>query len=444
MTTLIQTPAVETKTYWTADLNYSTLEFKVKHFMISSVSGKFTDFVLEVKTEGDDFRTGSVQLDVRVKSIQTGVELRDNHLKSKDFFAADEFPLITFLSTGVEAVSPTRFRVSGVLTIKNIAKPVTLDLEYSGKIIDAHGRERAGFSLETEINRFDFELNWNFALQNNAAIVGKNIKISADVVLVKESEPPKHTFQIDSMMAAYHTQQSQLPDINHFRKVFPNTFLIYQPRELVGGDFYWFEQLGDKMALIVADCTGHGMEGSMKTVMGVSFLNQIVREHPDVDSIQLVRRLHLAILDSVRKSVTKNSLMLAMDMSVCIFDPVRQTIEYLGANIPGYLLTQEGLRTLEANRLSVGSHLHSTDNLVAKKINYKQGDMLFIATDGVKDQYGGPYGKKLGARAMQERFVEQAARMDVREAERALYNAFFEWKGNFEQLDDVTIFGIRF
>lgn len=444
MTSVMQAPTVETKTYWIADLNYSTIEFKVKHFMISSVSGKFTDFVLEVTTEGDDFRTGSVRLDIRVKSLDTGVELRNNHLISKDFFAADDFPMISFISTHVEAISPTRFRVGGVLTIKNVAKPLTLDLEYSGKITDAHGKERAGFSLETEINRFDFDLNWNFALQNNAAIVGKNVKISADIVLVKESEPAKPSFHIESMLAAYHTQQSQLPDINLFRNLYPNTFLVFQPRELVGGDFYWFEQVGDKMIFVVADCTGHGMEGSMKAVMGVSFLNQIVRDHTEIDSIELVRRLHFSILDSVRKSLTKNSLLLAMDMAVCVFDPTRQTIEYLGANVPGYLLSSTGVKTLEANRLSVGSHLHSTDNLVAKKIFYQPGDMLFITTDGVKDQFGGPYGKKLGSRSVIERFSQELNTKDIKQVERSLYDFFFEWKGNFEQLDDITIFGIRF
>lgn len=182
------TTANETKTstVWALDPAHSRLEFSAKHMVISSVKGHFNSFNVNVRTDGDDFKTAEIDVTIDVKSIDTGIADRNNHLKSDDFFNAEKYPEITFKGSSVRQLDEEHYSVLGYLTIRGISKPVELSVELGGTVNDPWGNVRTGFSLSTSIDRFDYDLKWNALMETGGAIVGKTIKISADIELVKQ------------------------------------------------------------------------------------------------------------------------------------------------------------------------------------------------------------------------------------------------------------------
>lgn len=175
-------------TKWALDPTHSELGFKIKHLMISNVSGKFTNFDVKVETAGDDFSNASVVATVDVASINTNNEQRDAHLRNADFFEVEKHPSITFRSTKVEKVDDDTFSLYGDLTIKDTTKPVKLSVEYSGIAKDPWGNTKAGFTVTGKINRKDWGINYNAVLETGGLMLGEELKIQSEIQLVKQTE----------------------------------------------------------------------------------------------------------------------------------------------------------------------------------------------------------------------------------------------------------------
>lgn len=169
-------------TKWTLDPTHSEVLFKVKHLMITNVTGSFPVIKAEIETEGNDFSKSKISFTADVASVTTNNEQRDGHLKGADFFEVEKFPVIQFESTALDV---NNSKVQGNLTIKGITKPVTLDAEFHGTNKDPWGNEKAGFSVSGKIHRKDWDLNWNAALETGGVLVSDDVKISADVQFVK-------------------------------------------------------------------------------------------------------------------------------------------------------------------------------------------------------------------------------------------------------------------
>jgi polyisoprenoid-binding protein YceI len=174
-----------TKTKWVLDPAHSELMFKVKHLMIANVKGEFKSFTAEIDNE--DFQQGSVKVSVDTSSIFTNSTDRDNHLKSADFFDVENFSTMTFESKSFQKVEDDEYKLKGILTIKGISKEVVLDVEFGGTNKDPWGNEKAGFSFEGKINRKDWELNWNAALETGGVLVSDEVKLLGEVQFVKQS-----------------------------------------------------------------------------------------------------------------------------------------------------------------------------------------------------------------------------------------------------------------
>lgn len=168
-------------TNWTVDQSHSNVGFSVKHMMVSKVKGVFEDYSATV-TAADlsDLSDATITFDIQVASISTKSEDRDNHLRSADFFDADQYPTISFQSTDI-AKDGDDYKVTGDLTIKDVTKPVTFNVEFNGKGTNPWGVEVYGFEAETKINRDEFGLTWNAALETGGVLVGKEIKIYVDL-----------------------------------------------------------------------------------------------------------------------------------------------------------------------------------------------------------------------------------------------------------------------
>lgn len=174
-------------TKWTIDPSHSEIGFKVKHLMITNVNGVFTEFTGNIETVRMDFATALVNFVINPGSVNTGSADRDNHLKSPDFFDVEKFNEITFKSESLQKTDDDTFVMTGDLTIKGISKKVSLNVEFNGLMKDPWGNEKAGFSLSGKINRKDWGLNWNAALETGGVLVGEEVKIQAEVQLLKQA-----------------------------------------------------------------------------------------------------------------------------------------------------------------------------------------------------------------------------------------------------------------
>ncbi len=173
------------KTKWISDPAHSELLFRVKHMMISNVKGEFTKFHVEI--DGEDFTTSAVSVVVDASSIYTNDEVRDTHLKSKDFFDVEDEKEIRFESRSVSKVDDDVYKLKGLLTMKGKTNEVTLDVEFGGKNKDPWGNEKAGFSVSGKINRKDWGLNWNAALETGGVLVSDEVRINGEIQFVKQA-----------------------------------------------------------------------------------------------------------------------------------------------------------------------------------------------------------------------------------------------------------------
>lgn len=169
-------------TKWNLDPTHSDITFKVKHMMISNVRGNFTDFNVEVDTEDDTFTNAKARVTIKTDSISTNNTDRDNHLKSADFFNVEQNPTMSFEASTLNVNNG----LTGNLTINGITKPVTIDLDFNGIEVDPYGNSRAGFSFEGKVNRKDFGLTWNAALETGGLMIGEEVKLAGDLQFVKQ------------------------------------------------------------------------------------------------------------------------------------------------------------------------------------------------------------------------------------------------------------------
>lgn len=170
---------------WAADPTHSEISFKVKHMMMTNVTGTFGQFTVDAETAGEDFSSAKVSFAAQIASINTGNEQRDGHLKSADFFDAENNPELKFVSTSMTKKDDENYVLNGELTIGKVSNSVSLNVEFGGINKDPWGNQKAGFSLTGKINRKDFGLTWNAALETGGVLVSEEVRIAAEIQLVK-------------------------------------------------------------------------------------------------------------------------------------------------------------------------------------------------------------------------------------------------------------------
>ncbi len=173
---------------WTVDKTHSSVNFSVTHLVISEVDGQFKSFEGKVVAKSPDFVGANISFTVDVNSISTDNDMRDNHLKSDDFFNAAKYPKMTFKSTSFTKVSGNKYALTGDLTIRDVTKRVTFDVTYGGTVKDGYGNTKAGFKATTVINRFDYGLKWNALTEAGGATVGQDVTITINVELAKDKK----------------------------------------------------------------------------------------------------------------------------------------------------------------------------------------------------------------------------------------------------------------
>jgi len=166
---------------WTLDPTHSSVHFSVKHMVISQTKGAFSDYKVNVTTKGLEFADAKIELEINVASIDTKMADRDNHLRGADFFDAEKFPTIKFVSTSMKKINDEDYSLKGNITIKDVTKEIEFKVNYGGQVIDPWGNIRSGFTLESSIDRFEFGLTWNALIEAGSAMVGKTVKLQAEI-----------------------------------------------------------------------------------------------------------------------------------------------------------------------------------------------------------------------------------------------------------------------
>ncbi len=169
------------------DADHSDIMFKVKHLMISTVTGIFKKFDATLEVDENDLTKAKVYFEADVDSVDTKNEQRDAHLKSDDFFNAEQFPKMTFTSTSIEKVSDDEYTLNGNLTIRDITKAISLKVEYNGDVVDPWGLERKGFEISGKINRKEFGLKWSAVTEAGGLVVADDVKLAMNVEMVKQA-----------------------------------------------------------------------------------------------------------------------------------------------------------------------------------------------------------------------------------------------------------------
>lgn len=173
-------------TNWAIDPTHSEIQFKVKHMMVSTVTGSFTQFEGKVSAEGDDFENAEIAFSADIDSISTNNSQRDEHLKSDDFFNAAAHPQLTFKSTAFRKKADGTYELAGHLTIRGTTLPVNLDVEYNGTAVDPYGQTKAGFELSGKISRKEYGLQWNAITEAGSVVVSDEVRLVLNVQLVQQ------------------------------------------------------------------------------------------------------------------------------------------------------------------------------------------------------------------------------------------------------------------
>ncbi|MFG2979111.1 YceI family protein [Streptomyces sp. NPDC048331] len=169
------------------DPTHSSIGFTVRHAMVTNVRGAFTEHEGTLHLDGADPARSTASIDVKIASVDTGIADRDGHLRSGDFFDAEAFPLMTFRSTEARQLGGEAYRITGELTIKDVTRPLSIDLEFNGSATDPYGNQRVGFEGSTEILRSDWGLTWNAALETGGVVVSDKVKLTFDISAIKQA-----------------------------------------------------------------------------------------------------------------------------------------------------------------------------------------------------------------------------------------------------------------
>lgn len=184
----METTNIAKATKWSLDPTHSELTFKVKHLMITNVKGNFKKFDAQIESIGSDFNQGKTKVTIDAASVDTNNSDRDAHLQSADFFDVGNHPEITFESTELIKLDDENYQLKGLLNMKGVSKEVALDVEFGGMVKDPYGNEKAGFSIRGKLNRKDWGLNWNAALEAGGVMVSDEVRINAEVQFIKEQQ----------------------------------------------------------------------------------------------------------------------------------------------------------------------------------------------------------------------------------------------------------------
>jgi ligand-binding sensor domain-containing protein/serine phosphatase RsbU (regulator of sigma subunit) len=267
-------------------------------------------------------------------------------------------------------------------------------------------------------------------------------------VINKEVTQQKHIIEekqqeiISSINYAQRIQNAVLTGSDVWSKISKDYFIVFKPRDIVSGDFYWAHLLPNGRAVFtVADCTGHGVPGGFMSMLGNSFLNEIVVENKIFKADEILNRLRDKVINALEQKGHQQQKD-GMDMALCVWNKMDNTLEFAGANNGIYLLRNNELLEYKGNKMPIGLYLDETPPFKSQTIKLEKNDLIYMSSDGFPDQFGGPKGKKFKYKQLEEILVE-INDLQMKEQSKILSDRIEAWKSGFEQTDDICLLGIK-
>ena len=246
----------------------------------------------------------------------------------------------------------------------------------------------------------------------------------------------------DSIEYASRIQTAILPPGDYIERVIPDHFIFYKPRDIVSGDFYWLTHKDGKIVLAAVDCTGHGVPGAFMSMLGFAFLNEIVNKKTELKANQILNQLRDYVKSSLHQTGKENETKDGMDIALCIIDPTELKMQYAGAYNPLYLIRNLDIIPFKADRMPIGIHLSEKESFTNHEFDLKKGDTIYIFTDGYIDQFGGNGLRKFKLAPFRDLLIS-INQKPMKEQERILEDQFYKWKGDYEQIDDILVMGVK-
>jgi serine phosphatase RsbU (regulator of sigma subunit) len=269
--------------------------------------------------------------------------------------------------------------------------------------------------------------------------IGINKEYEGIIVNQKENLELKNKEITDSITYAKRIQTAILPPDNIIQKHLKDFFIVYLPKDVVAGDFYWMEHVNDIVLFAAADCTGHGVPGAMVSVVCNNALNRAVREEGLTDPGKILDRTREIIVHEFGKS--NEDVKDGMDISLCALNTKTKELKWAGANNPLWVISNGILQETKPDKQPIGQHFNARP-FTTHSIALKEKDTLYVSTDGFQDQFGGAKGKKYKASCLKQ-FLTTIHSKPLEEQKRIIKDEFTNWRGKNEQVDDVCLIGIR-
>jgi tetratricopeptide (TPR) repeat protein/serine phosphatase RsbU (regulator of sigma subunit) len=244
-----------------------------------------------------------------------------------------------------------------------------------------------------------------------------------------------------SIKYAQRIQAAMLPSLDKIKQVLPDSFVIFKPRDMVSGDFYWFRQVEDKIIIAAADCTGHGVPGGFMSMIGNDSLNEIVDKRNITEPDLILNELHQSIRKVLNQQETESRD--GMDIVICVIDTPTKTLQYAGAMNPLFVIKQGELKVIQPNKTPIGGLQQEAARVFTKHtIDISQPTSIYLASDGYQDQFGGPNDKKFMVKRFKELLL-QIHQLPADNQKQILENTLQDWMGEEKQIDDILVIGLN-
>ncbi|MCZ8285813.1 MAG: SpoIIE family protein phosphatase, partial [Bacteroidia bacterium] len=245
----------------------------------------------------------------------------------------------------------------------------------------------------------------------------------------------------DSIHYARRIQLAILPPNNVVKEILPQSFVLYKPKDIVSGDFYWIDVKGDWCYFAAVDCTGHGVPGAFMSIVGYNLLKDILKTTDRTEPAVIMDIMNDGVAHTLHTSTSDEQTKDGMDMTLCALNYKTLELQYAGAFNPLYIVRANELLQFKANKFPVGMFVGAKQNFTNNRIQLQKGDTIYIFSDGYADQFGGPKGKKFMAGNFRNLLVE-ASKLPIDTQKDMLNQTIEDWRGNLEQVDDILIIGV--
>ncbi|CAN5438638.1 hypothetical protein BH09BAC5_BH09BAC5_21830 [soil metagenome] len=291
-----------------------------------------------------------------------------------------------------------------------------------------------------QIKNIQFEYESDLLKRETERERGRNLKLSR---AYEQIEFQKKDIT-DSITYAKRLQDAMLPSIELLKTFLPESFVFYKPKDIVSGDFYWFERWGNKLFVGAVDCTGHGVPGAFMSIVGHNLLREALHERGLSRPSLILNDLNKSLVKLLNHSDSKKEMVTdGMDATIAAINLKEKKIEVASAYNPLFLIRNKKLHVIEADRFSVGAQVAEEAKLFThREVQLESGDCIYFFTDGFADQFGGPLGKKFKYSRLKEKLIEISDKQ-MDEQMKLIDDTFENWRGDLEQVDDVLIMGIR-